>query len=187
LKTPALSVVERPLTKTVGGAAGGAGASLVENLSEAEAERVLTKVVDPSAHLMSDEWKAFAEAGEMFAAHETVHHSSGEFARGQVHANSAEGLNDRVRRTVNGVFHHISPRRADLYFNEIGFRWSQRVVAGQATRQTRKGRKVERTLWSRIAPATQIETAFRSAVGRQMRRTRDGSIRSVSSVAVFGL
>lgn len=187
LKTPALCVVERPLMKTIGAVAGGAGASVVANLSEAEAERVLTQAVDPGTHLMSDEWRAFAEAGDAFAAHETVHQASGEYARGQVHANSAEGFNDRVRRTVNGVFHHISPRHADLYFNEIGLRWSQRVVAGQATRQTRKGRKVERTLWSRIAPAKQIETAFRTAVGRQMRRTPDGSIRIVSSVAVFGL
>ena len=50
-----------------------------------------------------------------------------------------EGFNDRVRRTVPGVFHHISPHLADLYFNEIGFRWSQRVVTGQAPRRTRRG------------------------------------------------
>ena len=36
--------------------------------------------------------------------------------------NSAEAFNDRVRRTIAGVFHHISPRHADLYFNEVGFR-----------------------------------------------------------------
>src|SRR5579863_8936974 len=29
------------------------------------------------------------------------------------HADSAEGFNDRVRRTVAGVFHHISPHHAD--------------------------------------------------------------------------
>jgi hypothetical protein len=39
-----------------------------------------------------------------------------------VHVNSAEGFSDRVRRTVVGVFHHISPDHANLYLNEIGFR-----------------------------------------------------------------
>ena len=63
-----------------------------------------------------------------------------------VHANSTEGFNDRARRTVVGVFHHISTDHADLFFKEIGFRWSQRTVAGQAIRQTRKGRTSIRTV-----------------------------------------
>ena len=76
---------------------------------------------------------------------------------------SAEGFNDRVRRTVSGVFHHISPHNADLDFNEIGFRWSQRAVTGQAPRP-RKGRPVTKTLWARIPPALQLPAVFRSAV-----------------------
>jgi hypothetical protein len=103
-----------------------------------------------------------------------------------VHANSAEGFNDRVRRTIVGVFHHISPRHADLYFGEIGFRWSQRTVAGQAQRRTRKGRTVIQTLWSRVPPALQLQSVFRYAVGRQLRRTKDGGISIRSPVAVFG-
>jgi hypothetical protein len=142
--------------------------------------------VDATAHLMSDQWKAFLSIGEAFAAHDTVRHSSREYARGSAHANSAEGFNDRVRRTVAGVFHHISPELADLYFTEIGFRWSQRTVSRQAVRQTRKGRKRLKTLWSRIAPALQLPTAFRSAVGRQLRRSDRGGIQIRCSVAVFG-
>jgi hypothetical protein len=49
------------------------------------------------------------------------------------------GFNDRIRRTVAGVFHPISPPRADLYFNEIGFRWSQRAITGQVMRRTEQG------------------------------------------------
>jgi ISXO2 transposase-like protein/transposase-like zinc ribbon protein len=186
-KTPALCVVQRPSVLASGAPAGAAGASIVDNLSEVETERVLSAAVDPAAHLMSDEWAAFVSVGAQFAAHDTVRHSIGEYARGQVHANSAEGFNDRVRRTVGGVFHHISPRHADLYFNEIGFRWAQRVVTGQAIRRTRKGREVTRTLWSRVPPAMQLKTVFRAAIGRQMRRTKDGSVSVISAVAAFGL
>lgn len=119
---------------------------MIEDLSEAEADRVLTEAVEPSTHLMSDEWKAFVSLGSAFAAHDTVHHKARACVRSPVHTNSAEGFNDWIRRTVSGVFHHISPHLADLYFNEIGFRWSQRVVAGRAPRRTRKGRQVTRTL-----------------------------------------
>jgi len=86
---------------------------------------------------MSDEWKSFVSIGQAFAAHDTVRHSDRQYVGGSVHANSAEGFNDRIRRTVAGVFHHISPHHADLCFNEIGFRWSQRVISGQAVRRRR--------------------------------------------------
>lgn len=159
---------------------------MVGDLSEREAGRVLSETVDLSAHLTSDEWKSFLSVGEAFAAPDTVRHSEREYARGPVHANSAEGFNDRVRRTISGVFHHISSHHADLYFNEIGFRWSQRVMTGSAVRRTRKGREVVRPLWSRIPPALQLSAVFRSAVGRQLRRTPQGGIQIQRAVAVFG-
>ena len=185
-KTPVLAVVQRPLLDDEGVAAGEARARIVSNLSEREVRRVLGENVDLSAHLMSDEWKSFVSIGEEFTAHDTVRHSDREYARGFVHANSAEGFNDRVRRTIAGVFHHISPRHADLYFNEAGFRWSQRVLAGRAVRRTRKGREIVKPLWSRIKPALQLPTVFKSAVGRQLRRTKEGSIQIRCAVAVFG-
>lgn len=186
MKTPVLAVVQRPEELVEGAQAGEARARVVDNLSESEARRVLGESVERSAHLMSDEWKSFLSVGEAFAAHDTVRHSEREYARGTVHANSAEGFNDRVRRTVTGVFHHISPRHANLYFNEIGFRWCQRVVAGRAVRRTRKGREVIRTLWSRVSPALQLRAVFQSAVGRQLRRTHSGGIDIKCTVAVFG-
>lgn len=140
----------------------------------------------PQAHLMSDEWKAFVAAGTGFANHDTVCHARKEHARGTVHANAAEGFNNRVRQTIAGVFHHISPRHADLYFHEIGFRWSQRVVAGQKIRKARKGRTILQTLWDRVPPACQLPAVFIMAVGRQIRRTKAGGIDVRSTVAVFG-
>ncbi|QRM35973.1 IS1595 family transposase [Microvirga sp. VF16] len=186
LKTPALVAVQRPPDVSVGARSGEVRAAVIEDLSQSEADRVLTEAVEPSAHLMSDEWKAFVSLGSAFAAHDTVHHKAREYARGSVHINSAEGFNDRIRRTVSGVFHHISPHLADLYFNEIGFRWAQRVVTGQAPRRTRKGRQVTKTLWARVPPALQLPAVFRSAVGREMRRTKAGGIDLLSKVAVFG-
>ena len=85
--------------------------------------------------------------------------------RGSVHANSVKGFNLRVQRTVAGVFHHISPEHADLYFHEIGFRWLQRIAAGEVLRRTRRGREITRTIWSRVPPALQMAEV---AVSRQV-------------------
>jgi transposase-like protein len=187
-RTPVIAVVERPRDAEIGTVAGGARASVVVDLSAVETERVLEKEVDVAAtHLMSDAWGTFVAVGQSFAAHDTVQHAKREYARGTVHANSVEGFNSRVRRTVAGVFHHISPEHADLYFHEMGFRWSQRVVAGQTTHRSPRGRERVRTLWDRIPPAMQLVAVLRTAVGRQLRRTRDGGISIKSPVAAFCL
>ena len=161
-------------------------ASVVGSLSEFETEKVLEHAVKPTAHLMSDAAKAFCAVGQKFAAHDTVNHRARDYVRGGVHANSAEGFTSQVRRTVAGVFHHISPKHADLYFYEIGFRWSQRVVVRHVKRQSRSGRKSTRPYWERILPAIQIGRVFCGATGRQMRRTRAGGIDIKSKIAVFG-
>jgi transposase-like protein len=187
-RTPVLAVVERPHDAVIGTVAGGARAAVVVDLSAIEAERVLEKEVDvATTHLMSDAWSTFVAIGQNFATHDTVQHARREYARGMVHTNSVEGFNSRVRRTVAGVFHHISPEHADLYFHEMGFRWSQRVVAGQTTRRSPRGRERVRTLWDRIPPAMQLVAVLRTAVGRQLRRTRNGSISIKSPIAAFCL
>ena len=186
LKTPILVVVQRPLNLGDGAPAGVAQARVVESLSAWQADRVLCRTVETSANLMSDEAKAFISIGQDFATHDTVCHSEGEYVRGVVHANSAEGFNDRVRRTIVGVFHHISPAHTDLYLNEIGFRWSQRVVSGRAMRTSRNGRRRVHTLWSRVSPANQLSAIFKPAVGRQLRRTAQGGIQIKSYTAMFG-
>lgn len=186
-KTPALVMVERPENKDPGAPAGRVVAEVVGNLSLNEMEPIMERVVDyQNTHLMSDEWKAFMAVGQDFLAHDTVRHSGKEYSRGIVHANGTESFNTRVRRTITGVFHHISPEHADLYFSEIGFRWSQRIVMGQAVRTSKKERQRVQVMWSRTSPVLQLIAAMTHAVGRQMRRTKAGSIAIISTQAVFG-
>lgn len=185
-KFPALALVQRPTDKAKGSPAGEVRTAVIDILSAAETRIITDEAIVSDAHLMTDESRAFIAAGSQRVSHDTVCHSKGEYVRGLVHVNSAEGFNARVRQTVAGVFHHISVDHADLYLTEIGFRWSQRIVTGQAIRKTRKGREVVRTLWERVAPALQFLIVFKSAVGRQLRRTANGSIAVKSSIAVFG-
>ncbi|RVP68306.1 IS1595 family transposase [Sinorhizobium medicae] len=185
-KTPVMVIVQRPDDVTPGTPAGDARAAVVTGLSLRAAARAAEAQIDPDAYLMSDEATAFIALGENYARHDTVKHSSREYVRNAVHVNSVEGFNARVRRTIAGVFHHISPRHADLYFHEIGFRWSQRIVTGQAVRKSRNGRERMKTLWSRVPPALQLLQVFRVATGRQLRRSPDGGIIVKSAVAVFG-
>jgi hypothetical protein len=165
-KKPVLAMVQRPRDIKAGELAGEARAAIVADRSAIEAEQVFENEVEPEAYIMSDKAKAFIAVGKGFAVHDTVCHSKQEYVRGPVHTNSVEGFNARVRRTIAGVFHHISPEHADLYFHEMGFRWSQRIVAGQTTRRTRSGREAVKPLWKRIPPALQLPKVFQAATGR---------------------
>lgn len=185
-KTPVVGIVERTLDLTPGAPAGEIRARVVEDGSNIAVGGLFEETVATDAHLMSDEAKTFAALGSGFAAHDTVCHSERDYVRGMVHTNGAEGFADRIRRTVAGVFHHISPEHADLYLGEIAFRWSQRTVAGRATRRARKGRSRVQTIWTRTPAAEQLPVALRSIIGRQMRRTKEGGITIRSTVAVFG-
>lgn len=51
----------------------------------------------------------------------------------------------------------------------------KRVMTGTALRRARMGRQVVKPLWSRIPLALQLSNVFRSAVGRQLRRTSQGA------------
>lgn len=114
-KTPVMAMVQRPNDDKPGAPAGDARVAVVTGLSLRGAERVIETQIAPDARLMSDEAKAFMAIGESFAEHETIKHSGGEYVRDAVHVNSVEGFNSRVRRTIAGVFHHMSPQHADLY------------------------------------------------------------------------
>jgi hypothetical protein len=185
-KTPLVGLVERACELTPGAPAGEVRAQVARGGDYVAVGAVLAAMVKPAAHLMSDEARTFMALGGNFAAHDTVCHSRRDYVRGLVHTNSAEGLSDRIRRTVVGVFHHISPEHTDLYLGEIGFRWSQRRVVGRAVRRTRQGRSRVQTLWARTPPAQQLPAALGSIVGRQMRRSPAGGIAIKSSTAVFG-
>ncbi len=144
-KTPVMAIVQRPADLTPGSSAGDARAAVVTGLSLRAAVRAVATQVELRAHLMSDEAKAFVAIGESFAVHETVNHSSREYVRDAAHVNSAEGFNARVRRTIAGVFHHISPELADLYFHEIGFRCPSALLPAKQCGKAEAARKARRS------------------------------------------
>jgi hypothetical protein len=66
--------------------------------------------------------------GAHFAAHETVHHSSGEYVRGHVHTNSVEGFFSIFKRGMSGVYQDCSEKHLHRYVAEFDFRYNHRHV-----------------------------------------------------------
>lgn len=146
----------------------------VRNDSIASLSPVITRLVDKSAHLMTDELHSYKRIGKGYASHESVNHGRHEYARGDVHNNTAESFGAILERAKQGVFHYISQKHMSRYLDEFGFRWDHRT---ENLKLTRKGKlKIVRV-------AMPVMDMFRSvisnAAGRQLRRSGNGGIKTV--------
>jgi hypothetical protein len=71
-----------------------------------------------------------ARVGSMFASHQTVNHSIGEYVRGDVHTNTIEGYFSILKRGIMDTFHHVSPQHFRRYLAEFDFRYNERMSLG---------------------------------------------------------
>jgi transposase-like protein len=73
--------------------------------------------------LYTDEWEAYKG---FTPDHESVCHSLEEWARGDVHTNSVEGVWSLLKRAIIGAYHRISHKHLDAYLDELEWRFGNR-------------------------------------------------------------
>jgi hypothetical protein len=83
--------------------------------------------VDRDATVYTDELPAWGKALKGFKS-DTVNHGDGQYAKGDVHTNTAESFFSLMKRGVYGVFHHVSTKHMHRYCDEFAFRWSNMDV-----------------------------------------------------------
>jgi hypothetical protein len=136
---------------------------------------VVNSFVSTEAHIMSDEHHSYVNIAKAYSGHSHVNHSRGEYARGNVHSNTAESFGAILERAKQGVFHYLSKMHLNRYLNEFDFRWNQREPREHVTR---KGVKKVTMV---ALPFLQILKALLSqCAGKQLRWTQTRSICSLS-------
>lgn len=103
------------------------------HVAHADKHSVAKIVAENIAHesrLHTDESRLYPTVGQLFAAHETVKHSAGEYVRGDVHTNSAEGYFSIFKRGMRGVYQHCSEKHLHRYLAEYDFRYNHRSAKG---------------------------------------------------------
>lgn len=97
----------------------------------ADAETV-AKIVRENVHresrLHTDESKLYVSVGQEFATHETIHHASGEYARGDVTTNTVEGYFGIFKRGMRGNYQHCAEKNLHRYLAEFDFRYNTREM-----------------------------------------------------------
>lgn len=97
---------------------------------KATVSRLVMENVDKATRLHTDESRLYVGAADVFASHETVKHSKGEYARGDVNTNSAEGFFGVFKKGMKGVYQHCSEKHLNRYVTEFGFRHNSREYLG---------------------------------------------------------
>jgi transposase-like protein len=102
----------------------------IANVTADTLKPILKKQVRNEAHLLTDDAGQYRLIGPEFAKHEVVAHSTGEYVRGDVHTNTAEGFFSIFKRGIYGVYQHVSPCHLQCYTTEFDFRFNYREKLG---------------------------------------------------------
>jgi len=85
--------------------------------------------VDMSSRLVTDELHGYVKIGREFrGGHDTIHHGSREYARGDVTTNTIEGFFSLVKRKFYGTHHAVSREHLHRYIAEAAFIYNARKV-----------------------------------------------------------
>lgn len=139
-KVPVVALVSRK---------GKAYSKPVQRVNAEELKGAIREMVDEKSRIITDEWPSYSGIGNEFAGgHETVNHGEKEYARGDVHTNTAESYFSLLKRGVMGAFHHVSKEHLPRYCNEFSFRWNNRdVTDGERTENAIRGISGKRLLY----------------------------------------
>jgi transposase-like protein len=113
-KTPVVALVERN---------GEVRAQVMPNVTSANLAKALREQVAEQAVLFTDTLNVYETPGQEFAAHETVNHGEGEYAKdtphGRAHINTAEGYFSQLKRSIDGTHHHVSAKHLHRFLSEF--------------------------------------------------------------------
>ncbi|RIJ21563.1 IS1595 family transposase [Henriciella barbarensis] len=92
--------------------------------------KIVRENIDRESRLHTDGSRLYKGSDEHFATHETVDHAAGEYVRGDVHNNSAEGYFSVFKRGMRGTYQHCAEKHLHRYLAEFDFRHNNRLRLG---------------------------------------------------------
>ena len=116
-KTPVAGVKDRATNQV--------STAVVESTNKATLQEFVHSRTEPDAIVYTDEARAYVG---LRRPHEAVSHSAGEYVRGEAHTNGLESHWAMLKRGIDGIYHHISPKHLDRYATEFAGRHNQRPL-----------------------------------------------------------
>ena len=122
-KTTVLSVIDK--------ASGEARSAVIPNVTAATLRKAMEQELAINlgmTTLHTDSGKGYIGMEAALAGHESVNHNIGEYARGDITSNHAEGFFSQLKRSIDGTHHHISKEHLPRYLAQWDYLYSTRKV-----------------------------------------------------------
>jgi transposase-like protein len=100
----------------------------VASVTHVNLKPMLYTHVDRASHLRTDKSPLYRNMSDQYATHDSVDHRF-EYARGDIHSNTAENFLSILKRGVVGTYHHWSETHLHRYLAEFDFRYSTKDVS----------------------------------------------------------
>ena len=106
---------------------GGIRLEIIPDVKRATLHDFISRTVqDETDAIYTDELASYLGIADHNTRHETVNHSIEEWAIGDVHTNTIEGVWSLFKCSIIGAFHQVSAKHLDRYLEELEWRFSNR-------------------------------------------------------------
>ena len=124
----------------------------IANVDGSKLRGALVTNVDRASRLHTDGHAAYLNVGKEFASHGYTDHKI-QYARGDVHSNTAENFFSILKRGVIGVYHHWSQAHIHRYLAEFDMRYSTKDKSDtERAADILRGMEGRRLTYRRISP-----------------------------------
>lgn len=87
---------------------------------------VIHEYVLPRAMIYTDEYNVYNFLGRQGYTHHRINHKQKVYVVGDTHTNTVEGFFGLVKNGIRGVYHSVSAKYLQHYFDEYAFRYNRR-------------------------------------------------------------
>jgi hypothetical protein len=140
-KTTVLSVIDK--------ASGEARSAVVPNVRASTLRKAMERELEinlGATTLHTDSATYYRRIAATTKGHESVNHHAGEYVRGGVSTNMAEGFFSQLKRSIDGTHHHVSTVHLDRYLAHFDFMYTHCKATDSERMRTLLGQVAGRRL-----------------------------------------
>ena len=91
-------------------------------------KQIVRKNVTTDSVVVTDAHNGYTGLDKEYLAHGVVNHSIDEYERDGYHTNTVEGFFSYLKRSILGIYHHVSPEHLQKYCEENAYRYTSRKI-----------------------------------------------------------
>lgn len=90
---------------------------------------IVIATIAPGTEIHTDELASYRSLSGLQFDHKFVHHGKKEYVSNGVHTNGVENFWSHLKRGIDGIYHHVSPKHLGRYVDEFSFRYNSRKIS----------------------------------------------------------